>query len=99
MIAASFLPGRWKKILLTHGPFICHFTSGSSHCRGFWRSAPGDRPKRILLATLLIGLALTLEGVQGVIYPIRFFEWRDFVTDSGGVLAALYFTSVRLSRA
>jgi len=59
----------------------------------FARSLSG----KILICSALIGLAFVLEGLQRAFNPIRF-EWRDVLTDSGGVLAAIFFASVMPSR-
>jgi uncharacterized protein YjeT (DUF2065 family) len=53
--------------------------------------------RRILLCSVLIGLAFVLEGLERAVYPIRF-EWRDLATDSCGSLAAMFWASFRLIR-
>ena len=99
VIAGSILPEHWKSILRTNGPLHVPLHFGVFAISGMLALALArSLSKKILICSLLIGLAFVTEGLQRAIYPIPF-EWRDILADSGGVLAALYFTSVRLSRA
>jgi len=98
VIAGSLLPLHWKTILRTNGPLhvplhFAVFAISGMLTFGFSRSISG----KILICSALIGLAFVLEGLQRAFNPIRF-EWRDVLTDGGGVLAAVFFASLSPSR-
>jgi hypothetical protein len=97
VVIGSLLP-RWKHLFHIPHRFHLpmHFAVFALSTFVAFGLAP-SRGRRIFCSMALIGLALVLETLQRAIYPIRF-EWRDFVTDTLGVLAALLLVVISDSR-
>ncbi len=96
--AGSFLPGGWKMLLPTHGPFHLPIHFVVFAFSGYWVAGNADSyPVRMLLCSSVIGFAFILEALQRAIFPIHF-EWPDFTADACGVLCALFFMAVCHSR-
>jgi VanZ family protein len=89
VVIGAFLPDRWKTRFLLHGPLHLPVHFAVFLCSGllaFGFVRPFARQARRFVA--LTGLALAIEALQRLIYPIRF-EWRDFITDILGASVAL----------
>ena len=97
VVLGSVLPG-WKHFIHTRGRFHLplHFAVFAFSSLVTLGVAP-SRGRRVLSCGALIGLAFVTEALQRAIYRINF-EWRDFVTDTFGVLAALVFVVILQSR-
>jgi hypothetical protein len=97
LVVGSLLP-KWK--VLFHIPhrlhLLVHFVVFALSAFLAFGFAP-SRGRRFFCLIGLIGLAFALEALQRAIYPIHF-EWRDFVADSLGVLAALLLVAISDSR-